>query len=124
MYGATMRCKVCNQYAPDRCTCNGMSAEQKRTQRYEATGLPQDGTNIELALEKACEVLRTTPMEPMPMPTTEKPELTLKEVWLAIGANPHPDIINSLTKEQVLWAVKAVGEAEAEMYEQIYGEKK
>jgi hypothetical protein len=30
MFGATLRCKVCNQYAPDRCTCNGLSLEQQR----------------------------------------------------------------------------------------------
>ena len=54
----------------------------------------------------------------------EKPKLTLKEVWLAIGGNPDPVIIDSLTKEQALWAVKAVGEAEAEMYKQLYGNKK
>ena len=28
--GANMRCKTCNQYLPDRCTCNGPSIEQKR----------------------------------------------------------------------------------------------
>lgn len=30
MFGATLRCKVCNQYVPDRCTCNGHSPETVR----------------------------------------------------------------------------------------------
>jgi hypothetical protein len=28
--GAEMRCKQCNKYLPDRCTCNGLSVEELR----------------------------------------------------------------------------------------------
>ena len=31
--GADMRCKKCNKYLPDRCTCNGPSIEQRRNQQ-------------------------------------------------------------------------------------------
>jgi len=33
--GADMRCKKCNKYLPDRCTCNGPSIEQRRNQEAE-----------------------------------------------------------------------------------------
>lgn len=43
MYGATLRCKVCNQYAPDRCTCNGLSQEALRTLKGEIWDDNPDG---------------------------------------------------------------------------------